>query len=77
LPWPIRDRVSRPHRSIGCCARSSAAVEARSGSNGAGLGLPIVERIARLHGGALRLLANAPHGLRAELSLPGARVANR
>jgi two-component system osmolarity sensor histidine kinase EnvZ len=42
----------------------------RSGSGGAGLGLPIVQRIARLHGGALRLLANAPHGLRAELTLP-------
>ena len=43
---------------------------ARSGSGGAGLGLPIVQRIARLHGGSLRLLANAPHGLRAELTLP-------
>jgi two-component system osmolarity sensor histidine kinase EnvZ len=42
---------------------------ARSGS-GAGLGLPIVQRIARLHGGDLRLLANSPHGLRAELALP-------
>jgi two-component system osmolarity sensor histidine kinase EnvZ len=43
---------------------------ARSGSGGAGLGLPIVQRIARLHGGSLRLLANTPHGLRAELTLP-------
>lgn len=43
---------------------------ARSGSGGAGLGLPIVQRIARMHGGDLRLLANAPHGLRAELALP-------
>jgi two-component system osmolarity sensor histidine kinase EnvZ len=43
---------------------------ARSGSGGAGLGLPIVDRIARMHGGSLRLLANAPHGLRAELALP-------
>ena len=43
---------------------------ARSGGGGAGLGLPIVHRIARLHGGALRLLANSPHGLRAELTLP-------
>jgi len=42
---------------------------ARSGSSGAGLGLPIVDRIARMHGGSLRLLANAPHGLRAELAL--------
>jgi len=43
---------------------------ARSDGGGAGLGLPIVQRIARLHGGNLRLLANAPHGLRAELTLP-------
>jgi two-component system osmolarity sensor histidine kinase EnvZ len=45
-------------------------VEARSGGGGAGLGLPIVDRIARMHGGSLRLLANVPHGLRAELALP-------
>jgi two-component system, OmpR family, osmolarity sensor histidine kinase EnvZ len=44
--------------------------EARSGGGGAGLGLPIVDRIARMHGGSLRLLANSPHGLRAELALP-------
>jgi two-component system osmolarity sensor histidine kinase EnvZ len=44
--------------------------QARSGGGGAGLGLPIVDRIARMHGGSLRLLANAPHGLRAELALP-------
>jgi two-component system osmolarity sensor histidine kinase EnvZ len=48
---------------------------ARSGSGGAGLGLPIVQRIARLHGGSLRLLANSPHGLRAELTLPLERQA--
>jgi two-component system osmolarity sensor histidine kinase EnvZ len=43
---------------------------ARSEARGAGLGLAIVERIARLHGGELRLLANQPHGLRAEVWLP-------
>lgn len=43
---------------------------ARSGHAGAGLGLAIVARIARLHGGALALDANLPHGLRAQLRLP-------
>lgn len=43
---------------------------ARSGSIGAGLGLPIVERIARMHSGDLHLSANAPHGLRVDLRLP-------
>ncbi|MCX8005403.1 MAG: ATP-binding protein [Burkholderiaceae bacterium] len=43
---------------------------ARSGTRGAGLGLAIVERVARLHGGRLALLPNPPRGLRAELRLP-------
>jgi len=43
---------------------------ARSEARGAGLGLAIVERIARMHGGQLRLLDNRPTGLRAELRLP-------
>jgi two-component system osmolarity sensor histidine kinase EnvZ len=43
---------------------------ARSGAAGAGLGLAIVERIARLHGGSFRLLPNSPAGLRAQLQLP-------
>ncbi len=42
---------------------------ARSGSTGAGLGLPIVDRIARMHAGSLRLLPNNPRGLRAEMTL--------
>lgn len=53
-------------------ARAARAVQpfvhdARAG--GAGLGLAIVERIARQHGGMLRLESNAPHGLRAVLDL--------
>jgi two-component system osmolarity sensor histidine kinase EnvZ len=47
---------------------------ARSGSVGAGLGLPIVQRVARMHGGELRLVAATPHGLCAELSLPLGRT---
>jgi two-component system osmolarity sensor histidine kinase EnvZ len=43
---------------------------ARSEARGAGLGLAIVERIARLHAGQLLLLENRPTGLRAELRLP-------
>jgi two-component system osmolarity sensor histidine kinase EnvZ len=48
---------------------------ARSGAAGAGLGLAIVERIARLHGGSFRLLPNSPSGLRAQLQLPRQQVA--
>jgi two-component system osmolarity sensor histidine kinase EnvZ len=44
--------------------------DARGGTTGAGLGLAIVSRIARMHGGALRLAANTPSGLRACLHLP-------
>jgi two-component system osmolarity sensor histidine kinase EnvZ len=61
VPTDQIERLMRPFE------RGEAA---RSGGGGAGLGLPIVQRIARMHGGDLRLLANAPHGLRAELALP-------
>ena len=43
---------------------------ARSGVAGAGLGLAIVNRVARMHGGELALGANEPHGLRATVRLP-------
>ena len=46
------------------------AQPARSGAPGAGLGLAIVERLVRVHGGRFELLANAPRGLRARISLP-------
>jgi two-component system osmolarity sensor histidine kinase EnvZ len=55
------DRLVRPFQ------RGEAA---RSGHAGAGLGLAIVDRIARLHGGALALETNPPRGLRAQLRLP-------
>lgn len=45
---------------------------ARGSVKGAGLGLAIVERIARMHGGAFQLKPNAPRGLRAELRLRAA-----
>ena len=48
---------------------------ARSGSSGAGLGLAIVERVARLHGGRLELLPREGGGLEARVTLPGPALA--
>jgi signal transduction histidine kinase len=39
-------------------------------SQGSGLGLAVVDRIARAHGGTFKLENNDPHGLRATLELP-------
>jgi two-component system osmolarity sensor histidine kinase EnvZ len=44
--------------------------EARSGQGGAGLGLAIVERVARAHGGRFELAAREGGGLAARLVLP-------
>ena len=60
VPIEQIDRLLRPFE------RGEAA---RSGSTGAGLGLPIVERVARMHGGDLHLSANSPRGLRVEIRL--------
>jgi signal transduction histidine kinase len=45
--------------------------DASRGTPGVGLGLSIVDAVARLHGGVLELLDNRP-GLRAQMVLPGA-----
>jgi signal transduction histidine kinase len=39
-------------------------------SGGAGLGLAIVRRIARMHGGDVSLSAVSPHGCRFAISIP-------
>ncbi len=44
--------------------------DSRSGSSGAGLGLAIADRVARLHGGKLELLEREGGGLEARVSLP-------
>jgi signal transduction histidine kinase len=44
--------------------------DASRGSPGVGLGLSIVDAVARLHGGVLQLIDNHP-GLRAQMVLPG------
>jgi two-component system, OmpR family, osmolarity sensor histidine kinase EnvZ len=57
------DRLLRPF------TRGEAA---RTDASGAGLGLAIVERIARLHGGALTLTSRAGGGTLAQIALPAA-----
>ena len=47
---------------------------ARTAATGAGLGLAIVDRIARMHGGCIRLLARDGGGLRARVELPTTRT---
>lgn len=44
--------------------------DARSDTGGAGLGLAIVDRVARMHGGRVRLMARDGGGLEARVELP-------
>jgi two-component system, OmpR family, osmolarity sensor histidine kinase EnvZ len=60
VPPAEAERLKRPFTRLD---------EARSGRGGAGLGLAIVERIARAHGGRLDLAAREGGGLAARLSL--------
>ena len=52
--------------------RASAARTNAAGVAGAGLGLAIVDRIARLHGGTFDLLVREGGGTLARVTLPGA-----
>lgn len=61
VPQGELERLKRPFTRLS---------EARSGRGGAGLGLAIVDRIARAHGGNFELLPREGGGLCARLSLP-------
>ena len=62
VPAGEAERLKRPFTRL---------EEARSGPGGAGLGLAIVDRIARAHGGRLELAARAGGGLAARMELAG------
>jgi two-component system osmolarity sensor histidine kinase EnvZ len=47
---------------------------ARTGTNGAGLGLAIADRVVRLHGGSLELARREGGGLIARVTLPVANT---
>jgi two-component system osmolarity sensor histidine kinase EnvZ len=64
IPAGEAERLKRPFARLD---------EARGGQGGAGLGLAIVERVARTHGGSLELAARPGGGLAARLRL-GARA---
>ena len=68
----VRDRgPGVPAHEVERIKRPFARLEtARSNAAGAGLGLAIVERVARSHGGKLELLPREGGGLVARLSLP-------
>jgi two-component system osmolarity sensor histidine kinase EnvZ len=63
-PGIPQDQVERLKRPL------TRGDPARGGAGGAGLGLAIAERIARLHGGALDLLPRAGGGMVARVTLP-------
>ena len=68
IPADEVDRMKRPF---------TRGESARTGAAGAGLGLAIVERIARMHGGTLDLTLPEGGGMRARVTLPLASVTAR
>ena len=63
---PGVDPVAIPH----LLERFYRAPEARA-MPGAGLGLALVDRVARAHGGTVEVVPAVPHGLRVTMVLPG------
>ena len=61
IPQAEVERLKRPFTRLDA---------SRAGPGGAGLGLAIVERVARAHGGMLELLPREGGGLVARLTLP-------
>jgi len=62
IPVAERERVFDPFYR---------GAEARAGGSGFGLGLPILRRVARAHGGDVRVLDSPLGGARFVLRLPG------
>jgi two-component system, OmpR family, osmolarity sensor histidine kinase EnvZ len=62
IPPQEAERLKRPFTRLD---------DARGGPSGAGLGLAIVERVARAHGGGLELAPREGGGLVARLTLAG------
>jgi two-component system osmolarity sensor histidine kinase EnvZ len=63
IPEPQMERLLRPFTRLDI---------ARGQGNGAGLGLAIVERVVKRHGGKLRLSNRAAGGLKIEIEIPRA-----
>ncbi|HUD40826.1 MAG TPA: ATP-binding protein [Dokdonella sp.] len=71
--WRITVADHGPGLSATMAGRAAQPFVHGGSGGGAGLGLAIVERVARQHGGTLTLQTVAPHGLSALLTLRGAR----
>lgn len=67
--WVVEIADGGPGLSTAAAERALQPFVHDQAQGGSGLGLPIVERVARQHGGELRLLPNTPQGLRAQLWL--------
>ncbi|WP_454832810.1 ATP-binding protein [Pseudoxanthomonas wuyuanensis] len=70
--WVVEVSDHGPGLSAEAAERALQPFVHDSGQGGSGLGLSIVERVARQHGGSLQLLPNSPRGMLAVLRLRGA-----